>query len=119
MEPSFSLFVSCIEGKPVTRHGSRTFIGAEREQGTNVIHWFPDRVVAIPEAEHNRYRKEYDRLVRDGDLKLRDESDWRAQNTREDAAVKAAEKTKAAAAAAAKKADEAAALKEKSDGRSS
>lgn len=84
----FSLFVSCIEGKPVTRYGSRTFIGAERVHGTNEILWFPNRVVAIPRSEHDRYRKEYDRLLRDGDLKVRTEKDFLRQTRDEDAAVK-------------------------------
>lgn len=101
MEP-FSLFVSCVEGKPVTRYGSRTFIGAEREHGTNIIHWFPDRVVAIPSTEHARYRREYDRVLRDGDLKVRTEADWLAQTASEDAAVQAAADKRAAEAAAPK-----------------
>jgi hypothetical protein len=94
----FSLFVSCIEGKPVTRFGSRTFIGAEREGDSNVIHWFPDRVIAIPASEHDRFRKEYDRVLRDGDLRVRTKSDWLQQTEAEDAATKRGEADKRSAA---------------------
>jgi hypothetical protein len=78
VEPKFTLFVSCVEGQLATRFGTRTFIGAERDQKTNEIHWFPDRIVAIPAAEHARHRKEYDRLVADGDLLVHTEADWKA-----------------------------------------
>lgn len=78
MGSQFSLFVSCVEGQLCTRFGTRTFIGAERDQKTNEIHWFPDRIVAIPASEHARHRKEYDRLVQQGDLVVHTEADWKA-----------------------------------------
>ncbi len=90
MESPFSLFVSCVPGKPVTRYGSHTFIGADRVAGTNEFIWHPERVVAIPATEHARYRKEYDRLLADKDLKVRTETEWKAQTAAEDSAVKRA-----------------------------
>lgn len=76
---AYSLFVSCVEGSPCTRFGTRTLIGAERASD-NVIHWFPERVVALTHAEHRRYLKEYTRLLRDGDLRPRTAAEWLAQN---------------------------------------
>jgi len=40
--------------------------------------WYPDEVVAIPENEAVRYRREYTRALADGSLKKRSEADWRS-----------------------------------------
>lgn len=75
---AYGLFVSCVRGCPVTRFGTRQWIGAERDS-KNVIHWFPERIVALTHHEARRYRKEYDRLIRDGELKVHTAADWLAQ----------------------------------------
>lgn len=99
MGSPFSLFVSCVEGQLCTRYGSRTYIGAERDPKTNEIHWFPDRIVAIPAAEHARFRKAYNRIVADGDVKVRSQADWDAQCARETKAERKAHQRAAEAAA--------------------
>ncbi|HXJ75596.1 MAG TPA: hypothetical protein VNM37_22260 [Candidatus Dormibacteraeota bacterium] len=97
MEP-FDLFVSCVEGYPVTRYGSRTFIGARRDPAKpNEIIWSPDQVVAIPRSEYTRHRREYDRAVKDGELRLRTEADWELQIMLEAEADQQNEARKAAA----------------------
>lgn len=92
--------MSCVRGRPVTRFGTRTMIGAERAPD-NEIHWFPDRVVALTKAEADRHKKEYGRLLAEGDLRLRTAEEWIAQQqTGEKAAAEKAARKAAAAAAA-------------------
>jgi len=80
----FALFVSSVEGSLVTRHGTRTFIGATRRaKEPTVIDWQPDVIVAFPHDEYRRYRREYDRALRDKSLAKRTEAEWRAQNRQE------------------------------------
>ncbi len=77
----FALFVSCVVGKPVTRWGSRTLIGASRSAATpTVVDYDPELVVAIPQSEYAQYTREYDRALANGSLKRRAESHWQAQN---------------------------------------
>lgn len=77
----YALFVSCVEGQPVTRYGTRTFIGAERRAAEpTVIDYDPTLVVAISHDEFRRYRKEYLRALSSGSLVTRDATDWHRQN---------------------------------------
>lgn len=78
---TFALFVSSIEGSVVTRYGTRTFIGAERSAGG--LSWQTDRVIAIPHDEYRKFRREYDRALRDKSLRVRTETEWREQNRRD------------------------------------
>lgn len=77
----YALFVSCVAGQPVTRYGTRTFIGAERRaKEPQVIDYDPTVVVAISHDEFRRYRKEYLRALNSGSLVTRDAADWHRQN---------------------------------------
>lgn len=88
--PKFVLFVSSIEGKLVRRYGTPVQIGAVREcenpDEPNLsrqrwrYRWQTDQVVAIPEDEFNRYRREYTRALATGALTKRTEAEWRKQN---------------------------------------
>jgi len=93
----FALFVSCVPGRPVTRYGSRVTIGAYRDPATSKFAWEPETVVAIPEPEFRRYRREYTSALRDGSLRSRSEADWQAQCNAADAAVAAHVEAKAKA----------------------
>lgn len=80
----FALFVSCVEGCPVTRFGTRTMIGATRSARTpDVVTYDPTVVVAIPLDEHRKYRREYERALANGTLKARGAEEWSAQNRQE------------------------------------
>lgn len=79
---AFALFVSSVEEHLVTRYGTRTFIGAERDK--NGIKWNTKAIVAIPHDEYRRYRREYDRALRDKSLTPRTEAEWNAQNRSEE-----------------------------------
>lgn len=70
-----------MPGSPVTRFGTRTLIGAHRPKVApfNVIEYEPEHIVAIPVAEFNRYRREYQRALRDGSLRQRSAEEWQAQ----------------------------------------
>jgi hypothetical protein len=77
----FALFVSAVTGQPVTRFGTRTLVGAERRLNEpTIIDYDPSRVVAISQPEYARYRREYERAIRDGSLTRRSVEDWQAQN---------------------------------------
>lgn len=76
--PGFSLFVSSVEGALVTRYGSRTLIGATRTPTS--IEWDTELITAIPTDEYERFRREYDRALRDGSLVERSAEDWLAQH---------------------------------------
>lgn len=80
----FALYVSAIEGKPVTRFGTRTLIGASRSRATpNVVDYDTQRVVAIPQEEYSRFRREYDRALGNGSLRRRKAEEWQAQHRHE------------------------------------
>ncbi len=99
----FSLFVSCIPGKPVTRFGTGTFIGAHRSaEKVNELVYEPELIVAIPDGEHARHRKAYNRLVAEGDLKVRKPEEWVAQGQRHEKETEAQQKKATAEAAGAK-----------------
>lgn len=79
-ETGFAMFVSCVEGQPTTRFGTRTYIGAERRaDDPTVIDYHPELVVAIPHDEWRKYRREYSRALRAGALVQRPLDAWRKQ----------------------------------------
>lgn len=72
------IYFKSVPGRLVTRFGTRTLIGAEiigskveREKRLPMtqtdIKW-SDEPVAIPMSEYSRYRREYNRCVREGSL---------------------------------------------------
>ena len=73
----FGLFVSSVEGQPVTRYGTKTLIGAERDRvNPTQIHYDTRAIIAIPHAELSRYRREYAGAIRDGSLRERTAKQW-------------------------------------------
>lgn len=93
------LYVSCVDGKPVSRFrlggrgGARAadLIGATRGEG-RAITYDVERVVMISGAEVAAFGREYERAIRDGNLTRRTAEDFTA--------YQAASKTRAAEAAA-------------------
>lgn len=85
-----ALYVSSVEGCPVTRFGTRTLIGATRSaQSPSVVSFETEKVVAIPFAEYERFQREYDRALGNGSLKARKPAEWeQQQKTRRDAQAK-------------------------------
>lgn len=83
------LFISCVDGKPVTRFriggvGARALgdpIGAERGEG-RAWTYYPERVVMIPAAEVAVFGRIYERAIADGDLVRRTAKDFEQQNNR-------------------------------------
>jgi len=89
------VYVSAIEGHLVTRFPSLAqpvaqYIGATR-QGKKIV-WSPDQVVAIPDQEWRKYRREYRRAVADGSLKMRTKEDFDAWQAKRKAADEADQK---------------------------
>jgi hypothetical protein len=80
---AFGLFVSAVEGHPVSRFGApggSVLIGADRDpDNPRKIIYRPDAVIAIPHHEALRYGREYNRLITDGALVARTADDWRGQ----------------------------------------
>jgi hypothetical protein len=76
----FALFVSSVEGRLVSRPGSpHAYLGAKVPgQEGGVIAWQPEVVIAVPEPDYLRYSREWDQLVRLGDLKKRTEAEFAA-----------------------------------------
>lgn len=76
--PVPNLYVRPVPGRLVTRFGSSQYIGAIRpfphptqaaiDAGESPVRWDPAVVVLIPEAEANRYLREYTSAIRHGDL---------------------------------------------------
>lgn len=63
--------VRSVDGRPVSRYGTRSFIGAERDSANpNKLIYATDAVVTIPRDEARLYRREYVRHLADGDLAL-------------------------------------------------
>jgi hypothetical protein len=84
-------FFSCVKGKLVSRLGTGTFIGARRDpENPKVVHFFPERVVAIPDVEYFRNLRTYRKAIQNEELKVRTEAEWDAQQKAEDEAVKKA-----------------------------
>lgn len=76
--PKFALYVSSVEGRLVSRPGSpHSYIGAsvrspeEIKAGQTEPSWTPDVIVPVLETEYLRFVREWDALVRDGDLVAR------------------------------------------------
>lgn len=91
----FALYVSSVEGCPITRFGTRTLIGATRSAATpTVVQYDTDKIVAISSDEYRRYLREYERAIVNGTLKRRKPEDWDRQQARRRAAEQAvAQKT--------------------------
>jgi hypothetical protein len=102
------IYVSAVKGHLVTRfptvRGALQYIGATRTG--KVIEWNEKAVVAIPTAEWNRYRREYERAVRQGAIVLKtkvDHAEWLKARAAADEEIAA--KAKAAGEAARAKAE--------------
>lgn len=79
----FARFVSCVEGSLVARYGTPTYIGASRRPSEpSVVDYRPAEVVAIPDDEWRKYRREYTRALGCGALVERPAAAWREQNER-------------------------------------
>lgn len=77
---AFALFVSCVEGSPVTRFGTKVLIGADRDPKVRKkILYRPKEIVAIPVDEARLYGREYARLINDGELVEHTAEKWLAQ----------------------------------------
>ncbi len=106
-EPTIALYVSVNPKNPVpvSRFGTgiagvraNTLLGARRDvDNPRKVHYEPDHVIAIPEAEFNRYMREYNRALKTGDLIRRSKEEFEAaKSKREEAEKKAAAETLAA-----------------------
>lgn len=104
------LYVSCVDGKPVTRFalggrgGARqgSVIGAVRGEG-RAYTYNPRAVVMISAGEVEKFGREYERAIADKHLVRRTEDDFEAWQLAQKAAEKKAlEEQKKAADAAAK-----------------
>jgi hypothetical protein len=75
------LYVSSVAGRLVPRFGAGgSYLGAERDpKNASAIKWYPERVLPITAPEFQRFRREYDQAIEDGDLSLRSEDDFNAQ----------------------------------------
>jgi len=90
---AFGLFLSCVEGRPVTRFGSKELIGATRDpEHRNKVVYSPKTIVGIPVDEASRYGREYQRLIDDGDVVSHDAKAWAAQQTQRNEATATREK---------------------------
>jgi predicted ATPase with chaperone activity len=101
------MFLSCKNGKVVSRFGTGTMIGAEL--GPSGYTFDEKVIVALSPAEVARYGSEYRRAVRRGDLIERTQADFDARIEAEKAAERATLEKMAAEAAEAKAAEQAAA----------
>lgn len=105
-------FVSCVDGKPVTRlslrPGPRQLIGAERGEN-RAITYYPDAVVALTRAEVEAFGAIYQRTIDEGNLRRRTRDEWEAHRAaQKKRQVEELAKIKAAQEAADKAATEAA-----------
>lgn len=76
----FAIFVSCVDGQPVTRFGTGTLIGASRtKEAPTLVSYDPTAVVGIPHAEYGQHRRAYDRALSNGSLRERTDADYLAQ----------------------------------------
>jgi hypothetical protein len=79
------LFVSSVEGKPVTRlpvRGGRApggLIGARREGGKYV--YDTAAVVGLTRAEVREHRSYYERVIAEGSLRRRTQEEWERART--------------------------------------
>lgn len=83
------LFVSAVDGKPVTRYplpgskAGREIIGAHRDG--KLIVYDEEAVVAITRAEVEAHGKAYERAIRDGNLRRRTREEWEVWRARQKA----------------------------------
>jgi len=77
---AFGLFVSSVEGHPVARFGTKTLIGADRDpDNAKKIRYRTKEIIAIPNAEADRYAREYARLINDEALVAHTADEWSEQ----------------------------------------
>ena len=77
---AFGLFVSSVDGSPVTRFGSTVLIGADRDPTKpNKIRYRTEEIIAIPRDEAEKYAREYARLIADGALVAHTADEWSNQ----------------------------------------
>ncbi|AUX31927.1 MULTISPECIES: hypothetical protein [Sorangium] len=77
----FALFVSSVEGSLVSRFGTGrgSYIGATRDiKDPTLITWDVNRIIPIPASEYARFRRAYDKAIKDGSLKLRTREEYEA-----------------------------------------
>lgn len=86
----FGLYLSSIEGKPVTRFGTKVLIGAVRVG--NRVFYQPKVINPIPIAETKRYHREYRRAISAGSVVSHTREQWLAQQSTITAKQAAAEK---------------------------
>jgi hypothetical protein len=107
--PQFALYVSSVEGRLTSRPGSpHSYIGArvrspeEVQRGETEPLFFPEQVVPVQVGEYRRFLREWDKLIRNGDLVAKTADDFAAyQKGLEDAdKARAAELEKQAKAEA-------------------
>lgn len=74
---AFGLFVSSVEGHPVTRFGTKVLIGAYRDaENPRKIRYRTKDIIAIPRDEADRYAREYARLIEDQELVAHTADEW-------------------------------------------
>jgi hypothetical protein len=83
--PNFALYVSSVPGRLVSRPGSpHAYIGArtrspdEIKAGITEPEWFPDVVTPVLDSEYRRAIRDWDKLIRNGDLVARKAEDFAA-----------------------------------------
>lgn len=78
----FARFFRSVEGKLVSRYGTASqaranaLIGASRDPETGVVSWDTGAIIAITPLEAQRFKREYDRAVRDWALTEVTEQDY-------------------------------------------
>lgn len=109
--PRFALYVSSVEGRVASRPGSpHAYIGCrlrtpeEVKAGITDPTWQPEQIIPVLASEYDACRRDWDSLVRDGDLRARTEDDWKAY---QESLAKAEEKRAAELKAAEEKAKKA------------
>lgn len=93
------LFVSSVEGKPVTRLGKGVLIGCRREKGAYIFDTVA--VIAITQAEVELYGRVYERTIKEGALVRRTRADFDAYQAKIRERESALHKKSAAPAASA------------------
>lgn len=77
---AFGLFVSCVPGHPVTRHGTKILIGADRDPvERRKIRYREKEIIGITRGEALKYAREYRRSIADGSLREHTREQWLAQ----------------------------------------
>lgn len=80
---AFGLFVSSVEGHPVTRFGTKVLLGAYRDaDNPRKVRYRTKEIIAIPRDEAERYAREYGRLIEDEELVAHTADEWTEQQRR-------------------------------------